>query len=188
VVEAGAVTDLIISELFPSRAIVDLQDEMVSNGMLPYVHVGELIEHTLRHLFGQTRAAPGLWLGSTTGPLQITDGGNFTRRFMLKPGARDIMVDLVFSTPDEDREFEVAVSINSGSTLKTVTRSVPAGQATTLNQALQAFFTIYNVGDDPGKLSNYDASADVKVACNGADLYLWSVSLHQLHTAVIEQD
>lgn len=183
----------ILSESYPPLGVLYLDEEMSSNGMLPYIHIGEYLEQAIWHLAGQMKAPPGVWLGAvdkTDGDVaRVADGGSLTRSFLLKPGARDVRISLLVSTDDttvDEMEVEVTLASGAYSESQIVNRGNPYGVQ--LIDAWDTGFIFYSVGDYPGMLKNRDKTALLTISPNGADLLLWSFNIFQNHTVQLEQE
>jgi len=184
--------DIIFSNPMPPVGVLDLDEEMASNGMLPFIHIGEYLEWAIWHLAGQMRALPGLWLGAvdTSGgsATRVADGGTLTQSWMLKPGGRDVLVSILASTDDiEVNEMEIEITLAGGtySSNKILTKNGPYGIQ--LIDAWDAHFMFRDVGQYPGMIKNRYKTMSLTISPNGADLLLWGVNLNMDHTVQLEQ-
>jgi hypothetical protein len=189
----------IICPLFPPAAIVNLEEEIVSNGFLPAVDVGFLLAAALWTLGGQARSH-GFWLGSyahaasfsqTPGSHAVPGNALFTS-FLLKPGARTVTVELFceFGVGSSDYgDFEITGILGSGDVEKTRTLAITGSGVDRLEYARQVTLTFEDVGDFPGRMANRDENAYLVIAAPnfGVPFQIWGLLIHQEHTVRIEQ-
>jgi hypothetical protein len=176
----------ILCELVPPRSIVEFDPRMISNGFLPDTGVGLLLVFSMWHLAGQTRQH-AIWTGGYNDP---SEGLVFPFPFLLKPGARDVIVDVVFDFVSESDSgaYQITAGILSNSVNKEVTYNVTGSEVSLLENARRVVFVLTDVGAYPGKLANRDEDAILTITGTGDNLRLWSVSYEQQHTIKILQD
>lgn len=192
----------LFSPLRPPSAIVNLEEEQVSNGFLPDVMTGIHLATAMLTLAGQARTH-SLILGrhstSDSNVVRIDASGTFEVGFLLKPGARDVYVSLMFTDQgldlDGGEEYEVTVGILADSELVERTFSMTTQGGLTAEGLASAYtksVMLPEVGKYPGRLVNRHDNAKLQVSVNAPSqntrILLLAVNILQLHTSTIVQE
>jgi len=191
-------------DVYPPSLVLFLEEEIVSNGLLPWVDIGLLIEYTILHLAGQERFEPAALVGPY---VPFAMGTEWSIYFHAKPGVRDVMIAVLLdgydvATPqaggppsvgDRAGQLHLECTLEVGSDSQVLEQEVQV--ADIINASSQAqwrYFEFRNVGDDPGHMDNQDDQARViiKEFDDLSDLIftIWTVQVIQHHTVTVEQD